>query len=355
MPVGEFWHFLWQRCASVVFVSPWLFREMPTNSKLEWVLEGLALCVVFLVFLLKTSYCESDLEETRADPSSASSESAKYLSFTTSSVLEWLRSLNFVSYTNILPGYYVTFPANKDKRAYLNDTSGAFPLLYTLAGAGLVAYVSGYILTQIPIIDGLRRSTDYDDDLGFGRTYDEFDDEYDISAEYEYSYPDSFYSAASEPAGSFVRKKKKTIGERRSLANMKRRNGDPGTPGEQGAEGGIARRQKEPGLFDSITNAVKSIFNPNVKRSDTLLGGGLEAIVRRYDKYWKTRRSSAGKPNWELNLNTPRKQARSENLSKSSEETFIGPNLPSLKKEAGAGFYQDRGRVSDYYFDNESQ
>ena len=76
--------------------------------------------------------------------SSDSSESggAKYLSFTTSSVLEWLRSLNFVSYTNILPGYYVTFPANKDKRAYLNDTSGAFPLLYTLAGAGLVAYVS---------------------------------------------------------------------------------------------------------------------------------------------------------------------------------------------------------------------
>ena len=57
-------------------------------------------------------------------------------------MLEWLRSLNFVSYTNILPGYYVTFPANKDKRAYLNDTSDAFPLLYTLAGAGLVAYVS---------------------------------------------------------------------------------------------------------------------------------------------------------------------------------------------------------------------
>ena len=34
--------------------------------------------------------------------------------------------------------------------------------------------------------------------------------------------------------------------------------------------------------FDTITNAVKSIFNPNVKRSDTLLGGGLEAIVKRY-------------------------------------------------------------------------
>jgi len=307
--------------------------------------------VVFVVIFVKISYCESDLEESREESSSDSSESggAKYLTFTTSSVLEWLRSLNFVSYTNILPGYYVTFPANKDKRAYLNDTSDAFPLLYTLAGAGLVAYVSGYILTQIPIIDGLRRSTDYDDDLGYGRTYDEFDDEYDISTEYEYSYPDSFYSAASETTGSFVRKKKKANGEWRS-ANMKRRTGDPGAPGAK------ARRQKEPGLFDTITNAVKSIFNPNVKRSDTLLGGGLEAIVKRYDTYWKTRRSSAGKPNWELNLDTPRKQSRSEVISRSSgeTETFIGPNLRPVKN-AGSGFYQDRGRVSDYYFDDESQ
>ena len=57
-------------------------------------------------------------------------------------MLEWLRSLNFVSYTNFLPGFYVTFPANKDKKLYLNETTGAFPLIYTLAGAGLVAYVS---------------------------------------------------------------------------------------------------------------------------------------------------------------------------------------------------------------------
>ena len=180
---------------------------------------------------------------------------------------------------------------------------------------------------------------------------------------------------------------------------MKRRTGDPGTPGAK------ARRQKEPGLwvtldilsdslvdgcyyrFDTITNAVKSIFNPNLKRSDTLIGGGLEAIVKRwqpqpnykyldlfssnftrYDKYWKTRRSSAGKPNWELN--TPRKQARSEvyimiwwyqhnlilslqDISGTSGESFIGPDLPPVKKEAGSGFYQDRGRVSDYYFDDD--
>ena len=47
-----------------------------------------------------------------------------------------------MSYTNFLPGFYVTFPANKDKKLYLNETTGAFPLIYTLAGAGLVAYVS---------------------------------------------------------------------------------------------------------------------------------------------------------------------------------------------------------------------
>ena len=53
-----------------------------------------------------------------------------------------------------------------------------FPVTYL---ANCLLPPGGYILTQIPIIDGLRRSTDYDDDLGFGRTYDEFDDEYDIS------------------------------------------------------------------------------------------------------------------------------------------------------------------------------
>ena len=50
----------------------------------------------------------------------------------------------------------------------------------------LSVHLGGYLLTQIPIIDGLRRSGD-DDVLGFGRTYDEFDDadsdfDYDVSA-----------------------------------------------------------------------------------------------------------------------------------------------------------------------------
>ena len=78
---------------------------------------------------------------------SSSSEAAqagggKLLTFTTNSVYEWLRSLGFVSYTDTIPGFYVTFPGNKDKNAYLNSTSSVFPLVYTLTGAALVAYVS---------------------------------------------------------------------------------------------------------------------------------------------------------------------------------------------------------------------
>jgi len=297
-------------------------------------------CVVFVVIFVKISSCESELEETRGEPSplDRAVDIGTYIQ-------SWINNINWVDFNN---NKYFAFP-KKVIPIYLNVTE-----LQTSAYIGglLLAGLGGYILTQIPIIDGLRRSADYDDDLGYGRTYDEFGDEYDISAEYDYSYPDSFYSAASEPAGSFVKKRKRTNGAEWRSGNMKRRNGDPGTPG--GSDGGFARRQKEPGLFDTITNAVKSIFNPNLKRSDTLLGGGLEAIVKRYDKYWKTRRSSAGKPNWELNLNTPRKQARSEDISRSSGESFIGPNLPPIKKEAGSGFYQDRGRVSDYYFDDEA-
>ena len=74
--------------------------------------------------------------------SEESSGGGKYLSFTTTTVYEWLRSLGFVAYTDTIPGYYVTFPANKDKNAYFNSTTDVFPLVYTLTGAALVAYVS---------------------------------------------------------------------------------------------------------------------------------------------------------------------------------------------------------------------
>lgn len=294
-------------------------------------------CVVLLVSLVKISHCQSSLEESQAELSlqDRTVDIGTYLQ-------KWVSSILWVDYGN---SKYFAFPQKNTLPIYFNLTgieSRAFIGGLLLAGAG------GYLLTQIPIIDGWRRSADYEEGLGFGRTYDEFDEEYDISTEYEYSYPDSFYSAASEPAGSFIKKNKQHHGERK-FGNMKRRTGDPGH--HPGLREATARRQKPAaGLFETITNAVKSIFSPNIRRSDLFLGGGLESMVKRYDGYWQARRTSAGKPNWELDL--PRKKARSEDLSESSRERFIGPNLPQLKKEAGSGFYKDR---IDNYFDSESQ
>ena len=60
--------------------------------------------------------------------------------------------------------------------------------------------------------------------------------------EYEYSYPDSFYSAASEPQGSFVRKNKKNKGgKERKKADMKRRTGVR-------FDEVLARKHREPGM-----------------------------------------------------------------------------------------------------------
>jgi len=318
--------------------------------KLKTVSILLAACYV------KINSCENSLEEylgpdsKSGDLSEESQTGGKVLGYTTSSVYEFFRSLGFVAYTDTIPGYFITFPGNKEQNAYFNSTSNVFPLVYTLTGAALVAYVSGYLLTQIPIIDGLRRSTD-DEDLGFGRTYDEFDEadsgfDYDVSAEYDYNYPDSFYSAASEPEGTFLRKDKK---RRKMKSKMKRRSGIR-------FDEVLERKQKESSIFDTITSAVRALFNPTARNSDTLLGGGFEAFVKRYDGYWRRRRSDAGKPNWEFK--SMRKQARADTrqeVSASPGGRFVGPQLPRTNKEAGSGFYKDRvDEVYDNYFDNRS-
>ena len=60
--------------------------------------------------------------------------------FVTNSVSDFLKNVGFVS--NDLLNSYLTFPSNTDKYIYLNETVDVFPLIYTLTGAGLVAYVS---------------------------------------------------------------------------------------------------------------------------------------------------------------------------------------------------------------------
>ena len=81
--------------------------------------------------------------------SSESDISDPRLSFVTTSLFDWLRSIGFVNYNTY--GYYITFP-NKETatNVYFNGTSStsttatAFPLSYTIAGAALVAYISEY-------------------------------------------------------------------------------------------------------------------------------------------------------------------------------------------------------------------
>jgi len=291
------------------------------------------------IFLLACSVkivsCEESLEESlEFSPQERVVDVGTYIQ-------QWMNDINWVDYNSIK---YFAFP-KKSLPIYFNVTSLE---ARAYIGALFLASVGGYLLTQIPIIDGLRRSGD-DEDLGFGRTYDEFEEtepgfDYDVS-EYEYNYPDSFYGAASDQKGSFVRKSKKKKGEK---SQMKRRTGIR-------FDEVLARKHKESGIFDTIASAVKSIFSPPVKRSETLLGGGFEAMMKRYDGYWKKRRSDAGKPNWEFK--NPRKQARSEarieNISEAPGERFVGPKLPQLNKEAGSGFYKERGDSN--YFDQRSQ
>ena len=77
-----------------------------------------------------------ELEAT--DPSDS-----RVLTFVTNSFSEWIRNLGFVNWDGgFLPGFFITFPSDKGKNVFLNSTTDAFPLAYTLAGAAMVAYVS---------------------------------------------------------------------------------------------------------------------------------------------------------------------------------------------------------------------
>ena len=60
--------------------------------------------------------------------------------FVTNSVSDFLKGTGFVNSDGFTA--YVTFPSNTDKYIYLNNTVDAFPLIFSLTGAALVAYVS---------------------------------------------------------------------------------------------------------------------------------------------------------------------------------------------------------------------
>ena len=60
--------------------------------------------------------------------------------FVFNSITDKLKGLNFVSSNGL--NYYLAFPTYTTRYVGINDTAIAYPLLYTVTGAALVAYVS---------------------------------------------------------------------------------------------------------------------------------------------------------------------------------------------------------------------
>jgi len=208
-------------------------------------------------------------------------------SFVTSSFYDWIKNVNFVNYGS----YYLTFPEKTSSSIFVNGTvSNVFPLSYTLAGAALIAYVSAYLLSFIPV-GGSNHYQHRNDgpDLGYGLQrdseifFDEFGNEID---DYDYQYPDSFdfdsfssFSSASEPQ-----------------ASLRKANGEP--VNRQGTSRSIRGKQERKGvqranILQDLSQKFWSIFGSPVKRADSsaTTGFGFQSLMKRYDDYWKRRRS----------------------------------------------------------------
>jgi len=244
--------------------------------------------------------------------------------FALNSVNDVIKGLNFVS--NGI-NYYLSFPTYTHRYIGINDTAIAYPLLYSVTGAALVAYVSFYLIGQIPLPEfGLGRS---DPELGFGlqRDLSEYSEEYydGIDDTFTYEYPDSFFGSASE-------KKEKKFKLKKGKRKLHRRSG----PYQE------AKQFSGKGL---IVSAFNGLFTPIKRSAADTLSGGFEERLKRYEDYWKNRRRSA---NRRLS-----KQGRSEDkeiLKTEEKERLIGPQIPksieqtfeSSDNGGGHKFYRDR-------------
>jgi len=255
-----------------------------------------------------------DREDETADP--------RY-TFVFNSITDIIKGINFVS--NGLT-YYIAIPTYTNSYISINDTAIAYPLLYSVTGAALVAYVSAYLISQIPLPEfGLGRS---DPQLGFElqRDLSEYSDEYyeGIDDSFTYEYPDSFFGSASE-------KKEKKFKIKKGRRKLNRRSGKE------------ARQFSGKGLFERIVSAFNGLFSPIRRSAVDTLSGGFEERLKRYEDYWKNRR---GAPNRRLS-----KQGRSEDSDNlNTEERIIGPQIPKSIEQTldssddggGHRFYRDR-------------
>jgi len=252
--------------------------------------------------------------------------------FALNSVNDVIKGLNFVS--NGI-NYYLSFPTYTHRYIGINDTAIAYPLLYSVTGAALVAYVSFYLIGQIPLPEfGLGRS---DPELGFGlqRDLSEYSEEYydGIDDTFTYEYPDSFFGSASE-------KKEKKFKLIKGKRKLHRRSG----PYQE------AKQFSGKGFFERIVSAFNGLFTPIKRSAADTLSGGFEERLKRYEDYWKNRRRSA---NRRLS-----KQGRSEDkeIPKTEEkERLIGPQIPKSieqtfeSQDSGGGHKFYRDRVKEVY------
>jgi len=282
-----------------------------------------ALAGIFVAsFILHPFYCDDLLEE--ADDTDdirllkteeREQEADPRYTFVLNSFTEFFKNLGFVSNDNF--AYYITFP-NKGytNNIFVNDSTNAFPLIYTAVGAGLVAYVSAYLISQIPLPEfGLGRN-DYED-LGFGlqRDLSSYSEDYypDDEEVFDYEYPDSFFGSASNN-----KEKKVKIGK--TKRKISKRIG----PDELRFQ---EKQFREPGFFERITTAVKSFLTPIYRRSFDTFGGGFEKRIKRYENYWKQRRMLPSRRSW--------KQGRSEIGGEGHHDQEAGMIGPKMSRQEG--------------------
>jgi len=252
-------------------------------------------------------------------------------SFVTTTFYDWIKNVNLVNYGS----YYLTFPEKTTGSVFFNGTvSNVFPLSYTLAGAALIAYVSAYLLSFIPIgatSSGHNRNDYFDPDLGYGLQrdteifFDEFGNEI---TDYDYQYPDSIdfdsfssFSSASEPKVTTRRVDGQPV-NRKGVSRAIKHKKEP-------------KSIERPGILQDLSSKFWSLFGSPVKRSGNSAseGFGIDKIIQRYDDYWKRRRSGTSKKSSNIPENTFRHKDRN-----SANHQYAKPSAPLPTTRGIPGF-----------------
>jgi len=290
------------------------------------------LSVLILTVFVQNSSC-SDLDEEIDVKLSTPIEDLKAesrYSFVTTTFYDWIKNVNLVNYGS----YYLTFPEKTTSSVFFNGTvSNVFPLSYTLAGAALIAYVSAYLLSFIPIgaTSSHNRNDYFDPDLGYGLQrdteifFDEFGNEI---TDYDYQYPDSIdfdsfssFSSASEPKVTTRRVDGQPV-NRKGVSRAIKHKKEP-------------KSIERPGILQDLSTKFWSLFGSPVKRAGNSAseGFGIDKIIQRYDDYWKRRRSGTPKKSSNTPENTFRQKSRN-----SANHQYAKPSAPLPTTRGIPGF-----------------